>query len=243
MKVLKIGGSALTDKKTGESYVREVAGRVARELRRDEKYVIVHGVGYIGHTLAKKYRLHLGFRDNPVEWAYLRARVNEMTRDIVLALTEQGHPAIEISVPDIIRTHNGKIIFFDLEVVNKFLEMGFIPVMHGDGAIDDVLGLVVLSGDKIATEIAVRLNADELIYGTDVDGILDENGEVIESISRKNIDTLKFWENDDFSGGMRNKVNEAINLNGTVVRIINMRKDGMLERVLNGENVGTTIEG
>ncbi len=243
MKILKIGGSALTDKKTGESYVKEVASRVARELRKDEKYVIVHGVGYIGHTLAKKYRLHLGFKNNPLEWAYLRAKVNEMTRDIVLALTEQGHPAIEISLPDIIRTHNGKIIFFDLEVVNDFIQKGFIPVMHGDGAIDDVLGLVVLSGDKIATEIAIRLNAEELIYGTDVDGILDVKGEVIKSINRKNIETLKFWDNNDFSGGMRNKVKEAMNLNGTVVKIINLRKDGMLARVLNGENVGTTIEG
>ncbi len=243
MKIIKIGGSALTDKKTGENYVREVAERVGRELKKDEKYVIIHGVGYIGHKLAKEYKLHLGFRNNSIEWAYLRAKVNEMTKDVILSLTEHGYPAVEISAPDIMRTHNGKIIFFDLEVVNDFLQKGFIPVMHGDGSLDDSLGLVVISGDKIATEIAIRLNAEELIYGTNVDGILDENGNVIKRITRENIDQLKFWENDDFSGGMKNKIIEAMKLNGTKVRIINLRKDGMLESSLNGEGVGTIIEG
>ncbi len=242
MKIIKIGGSALTDKKSGKSYVQEVSERVARELGKG-KYIIIHGVGYIGHKLAIEYRLHEGFKGNAWEWAYLRAKVSEMTKELINALTEHGHPAVEISVPDIIRADRGQITFFDIGTITEFVERGFIPVMHGDGALDFSLGLSVISGDKIATDLALRLRADELIYGTNVDGILDEHGKVIERISRDNIEKIKLWENGDFSGGMRNKIEEALRLRGVRVRIINLRKDGMLERALRGENVGTLIEG
>jgi len=242
MKIIKIGGSALTDKRSGKSYVKEVAERVARELIEGE-YVIVHGVGYIGHKLAKEYKLYLGYRDNPWEWAYLRAKVSEITKEIVSTLTHHGHPAVEVSVPDIMKAREGDIVFFNDEVIRSFVDKGFIPVLHGDGALDSSLGLVVVSGDTIATEIALRMGAGEIIYGTDVDGILDENGHVIKSIKRDEIDSLTLWENGDFSGGMKNKLKETLKLGKTRVRIINLRKDGMLERALRGENVGTLIEG
>ncbi|HHE75764.1 MAG TPA: isopentenyl phosphate kinase family protein [Candidatus Aciduliprofundum boonei] len=242
MKIIKIGGSALTDKKSGESYVEEVAERVAKELI-EGKYVIIHGVGYIGHKLAIEYKLHKGFTGNAWEWAYLRAKVNEITREIVLALTEHGHPAVEISVPDVVRANRGEIIFFNTEIIREFLTRGFIPVMHGDGALDSSLGLSVISGDKIATELAIKLKAEEIIYGTNVDGILDENGKLIKKINKENINEVKLWENGDFSGGMRNKIKEALRLRGTRVRIINLRKDGMLKAALKGEDVGTLIEG
>ena len=242
MKIIKIGGSALTDKKTGKNYVSEVAERVAMELK-NGRYIIIHGVGYIGHKLAKEYNLHLGFQDNAWEWAYLRAKVSEITKEIILKLTEHGHPAVEISLPDIARAERGRITFLDARIVKEFLEKGFIPVLHGDGAIDTSLGLSVISGDTIATELAIKLKAEEIIYGTDVDGILDQDGRVISQISHQNIMNLKFWENGDFSGGMRNKIEEALRLKGTIIRIINLRKDGTLTKALQGENVGTVIEG
>ena len=242
MRIIKIGGSALTDKKSGKNYVSEVAERVAMELK-NGRYIIIHGVGYIGHKLAKEYNLHLGFQGNAWEWAHLRAKVSEITKEIILKLTEHGHPAVEISLPDIARADKGHITFLDARIVKEFLEKGFIPVLHGDGAIDTSLGLSVISGDTIATELAIKLKAEEIIYGTDVDGILDQDGRVISQISHQNIMNLKFWENGDFSGGMRNKIEEALRLKGTIIRIINLRKDGTLTKALQGENVGTVIEG
>ncbi len=242
VKIIKIGGSALTDKRTGDSFVEEVADRVARELV-PGKYIIIHGVGYEGHKLALQYKLHLGFQNNPLEWAYLRAKVSEITKVIVSKLTQHGHPAVEISLPDIARADRGSITFMDVGILKEFLDRGFIPVLHGDGAIDFSLGLSVISGDAIATDLAIRLKAEEIIYGTNVDGILDENGNVVRRISHESINTLKLWENGDFSGGMRNKIEEALRLKGTRIRIINLRKDGILSKALKGEDVGTVVEG
>ncbi len=243
MHVLKIGGAALTDKHTGRSYVEDVAVRVAKELKPEKRYVIVHGVGYEGHHLAKKYSLHKGLQDNQWQWAHVRVRVKEITRSIVNILVKHGHPAVEVSTADILKTWNGRIVYFNLETIREFLEKGFIPVMHSDGAIDEKLGLVVVSGDTIATDIALRLGAKKLIYGTDVDGVLDSQGNIIPRLRREDLDSLDIWEIGDFSGGMKKKIEESMRTRNLIIQIINLRKDGMLARALNGESVGTIIEG
>ncbi|NPA75385.1 MAG: hypothetical protein GXO25_04815 [Euryarchaeota archaeon] len=238
MFVLKIGGSALTDKKTGTIFVNEVAERVARELN-DEQCVIVHGVGYVGHKLAKQHSLHLGLQDNQLAWARLRVEVKKMTRIIVEKLVEHGVPAVEVSSADIMRASNGKLVSFDVSIIDEFVKKGFVPVMHADGALDDVRGLSVISGDTIVTELALKLGVSRIIYGTDVDGIYDVEGKVIPEIHE--LSSVELWEVDDFSGGMRKKIEEALRLKNVDVQVINLRKDGALADVLAGRHAGTLI--
>ncbi len=238
MIVLKIGGSALSDKRTGESYVDEVSERVARELGR-VPCIIVHGVGYTGHTLAKNHALHLGLRDNAVAWAHLRVEVKKITRVIVERLVEHGIPAVELSPADLMRARDGKILNFELSAVEEFVRRGFVPVMHADGALDEAQGISVISGDTIATELAIRLGAKKIIYGTDVDGIYDISGNVIPEID--DVSSLSLWDVGDFSGGMKKKVEEALRLRDVEVQIINLRKDGILSAALAGRPVGTVI--
>ncbi len=242
MKIIKIGGSAITDKKTGEIFVDEVAERVARELIPGEKYIIIHGVGYIGHKLALEYELYRGLQGNQWQWAHLRSEVAKITKRIVEILVKQGHPAVELSITNLAKAKNGKIVNFDLDTIKAFVNLGFIPVLRGDGIMDESMGLVVVSGDKIATEIAIGMNVEEIIYGTNVDGILDVKGKVIPIITQQNLEHISLWETDDFSGGMRNKLKEALRLKNTRVRVISLRKDGSLRAVLEGKNVGTLIE-
>ncbi len=241
MKIIKIGGSALTDKRNGDNHVAEVADRVARELIPNERYVIVHGVGYVGHKLAKEYKLFKGLQSNHIQWAYLRSEVAKITKVIVEALVEHGHPAVEVSITDVARARNGEFIHFNLNCLKRFVDMGFIPVLRGDGVIDESSGLTVISGDKIATELALRLGADEIIYGTDVDGLLDEKGMVIGRIRKDEARSLPLWDIGDFSGGMKNKLLEALRLKDAKIRIINLRKDGNLKLALEGRDVGTLI--
>ena len=49
----------------------------------------------------------------------------------------------------------------DCERVAELLGEGFIPVLHGDGVLDDELGCTVLSGDKI---IQVGLWLEKLLF-------------------------------------------------------------------------------
>ena len=240
--VIKIGGSALTDKGTGEDFLDSVVERVARELVPWKKYIIIHGVGYLGHQRAKENHLFAGLRENQMAWAALREEVAGMTKRIVHILISHGIPAVEISVSDIMRTSAGETMEFRSELLEKFVELGFVPVLRGDGVVDEHSGLLVISGDRIATEIALRMDVDEIIYGTDVDGILDPLGRVIPRITPENFDSLALWDNMDFSGGMRNKVEESLRLKDVRVRIINLRRDGNLRGSLLGESIGTVIE-
>jgi isopentenyl phosphate kinase len=241
MIVLKIGGSALTDKKTGKSYLKEVSKRVSDEISRDKSFIIVHGVGYIGHKLAKQYKLHKGLNNNSFEWSHLRSEVKNMTKEIVNTLIDARLSVLELSVTSLMRTSNGMVTFLDFEVIKEFVKRGFIPVLNGDGVLDDRFGLFVISGDKIATELAINLKAERIIYGTDVDGIFDENGDVIPEIDVNRIDGLKIKDNKDFSGGLKNKIKETKRLKGVDVKVINLRKDGMLKKALENNNIGTTI--
>jgi isopentenyl phosphate kinase len=241
MIILKIGGSALTDKKTGESFISEVSERVSRELPKDKKIAIVHGVGYTGHKLAKEYMLHKGLQDNADKWAHLRTEVKNITKEIVGTMVKGGHNAIELSVTSSMRTSQGRLVYLDFEILKEFISRGFIPVLHGDGVLDDTYGLVVISGDKIATELALCLKADMIIYGTDVDGILDSNSNVIPEITGDNFPNIDIKDNGDFSGGLKNKIVETMRLKGTEVKIINLRKDGVLKKALQNEKVGTII--
>jgi len=241
MIILKIGGSALTDKKTGESYLKEVSRRVALEISRDKSFIIVHGVGYIGHKLAKEYDLHKGLNNNPFEWAHLRSEVKKMTKEIVSTLIGSGLSVLELSVTSLMRTSHGRIVFLDFEIIKEFVKRGFIPVLNGDGVLDDRFGLFVISGDKIVTEMAINLKADRIIYGTDVDGIFDENGYVIPEIDVNTIDDLKIKDNKDFSGGLKNKIIETKRLKGVDVKVINLRKDSMLKKAIENNSIGTTI--
>ncbi|MDM7940324.1 MAG: uridylate kinase, partial [Methanothrix sp.] len=62
MRVLKIGGSILTDKKRiGAARQREIQ-RIAEEIAADpEDLVLVHGAGSFGHIPARRYGLPESF--------------------------------------------------------------------------------------------------------------------------------------------------------------------------------------
>ena len=68
-----------------------------------------------------------------------------------------------------------------LAQVERLLDMGFLPVLHGDGVVDHSIaeggggtkGFSVLSGDIIAEWLCERLNPRRLVFLTDVEGVLD----------------------------------------------------------------------
>ncbi|MGC8538537.1 MAG: isopentenyl phosphate kinase [Candidatus Micrarchaeia archaeon] len=240
--VLKVGGSAIADKNTGKSYLDVVAANVASDIPKNARMVIVCGASYVGHSLAIKYRLSK-LESNQHEWALLRYEVGSITNRIIEKMIDAGHAPIELSVPTLFNTKKQQIIRFNFEYVSGYLNNGFIPVMHSDAPLDEENGISILSGDAIATEIAKTFGAALLIYGTDVDGILDKERKPIPKIDKKHLENIEFWKvKNDVSGGIRNKIEEAKKLEGTKVRIINLRKTGMLRAAIENKDVGTLIE-
>ncbi|MGB9732766.1 MAG: isopentenyl phosphate kinase [Candidatus Micrarchaeia archaeon] len=240
--VIKVGGSSFSDKKSGKSYVDKVAKILASELTPNDKFVIIQGAGYIGHKIAKEKEL-AKLENNQISWAYLRNEVMRVSAKFIDKLIKSGKPAVYIATSSIAHMKEGKLLALDIKPIKGFVENGFIPFLHSDAPIDEVHGLSILSGDILAEKIAELLGADMLIYGTDVDGVLDENKKVIPELRKEEIDKIKYWKVDDVSGGIQAKLRFAAEAasKGIKVMIINLRKKGNLSRAIAGENIGTRI--
>lgn len=240
MIILKVGGSAISNKITGESHISEVADILCEELPKDEKLIIVVGAGYIGHKIAKE-NLLFKIDNNQNKWALLRYKVNENAQYLIGKLIDAGYAPIEMSTSSLLKLNNNSIESFDYKLVESYANLGFIPVLHSDAPINISGGISILSGDVIASELALKLNADLLIFGTDVDGIINKQ-KLISKISKSDAMKIEYWDNKDLTGGMKNKIIEVKRLKNTAIRIINIRKKGMLSNAIKRLEVGTLIE-
>lgn len=93
--------------------------------------------------------------------------------------------------------------------VERFLELGFVPLLHGDLVLANGQGRI-LSGDLIMTECARRFLPQQVAFFTNVDGVLDENAKLVQELSAKHeIATLARASGADVSGGMAGKVAAA----------------------------------
>jgi acetylglutamate kinase len=118
---------------------------------------------------------------------------------------------------------------------------GYLPVVAcvaGDraGAVYNV------NGDQMAVACATAFGAAQLIFLTDVEGVLDEQKKVRSTLTRAQSKAL--IDAGIATGGMRAKLNAALAaLDGGVgqVKIAPGATERVLERLLGGEPVGTAM--
>ena len=127
---------------------------------------------------------------------------------------------------------------------------GFIPVIYGDVVLDDELELCVISGDQIIQYLAINLNPDRVILGTDVDGVYDKNPKTHDDAiffdkfsSLDDLETLEGTTNVDVTGGMVGKIKELLYLAdlGIESKIINAEVENNIFKVLENEDVKGTV--
>jgi isopentenyl phosphate kinase len=176
--ILKIGGSAITDK-TGELAAKtEIINRLAEEIKRADldNLIVVHGGGSFGHPTAEKYGIKNGYKEDPTqklgfaETHHVMTVLNGLVMD---ALIWHEVAAVSIAPSSCIITENCKVKTFDETVLKAMSKMAFTPVMYGDVVMDDKLGFTVLSGDELVAYLAIKYNAEKIVIGTDTDGLFD----------------------------------------------------------------------
>ena len=91
------------------------------------------------------------------------------------ALIKEDLPVVAIPASSFITTTNKRVSEGNLDRFNKFLEKGYIPIIYGDVVLDNELEMAVISGDQIIQYLAINLKADQVILGTDVDGVYNKN--------------------------------------------------------------------
>ena len=258
--IIKIGGSVLTDKNKEQLVVRQnVIRRLAREIKEVKEIgyeiVLIHGAGSAGHPIVKRYNLRGGlFKEEQKKGVVeVQEKLNELSSKILMGFLEEDLPLFRITTSSIVILRDGRIKKMFIDSIRRALEHGFIPLLSGDLAFDEIRRIAVCSGDQLAFEIAKMLDIRLIIFGVDVDGIYPTSsleGEPLKEVSFKElkrlVNKLGGSRGIDVTGGMRGKILEAL-LNpwyferGGEVWILNMLKEGMLIRAINGESIFTRI--
>ncbi|MFA5077439.1 MAG: isopentenyl phosphate kinase [Candidatus Micrarchaeia archaeon] len=220
MKILKIGGSFITRKsgykEADIENLQKTAKAIASMWKRGVRdFVLVHGAGSYGHALVLKYGIDNEVRTEEQKRGYAdtHAACNELSMLVVQALINEGIPAVSISPATIVEQNNKRISKFNEAIVHEYLKNGFLPVLYGDMVPDSVLGGSVCSGDQVVAYLAKE--AELVVLATNVDGVLDDSGRLIEKITSSNFSEvakhLKKTEN-DVTGGMEGKLRELLSL-------------------------------
>jgi acetylglutamate kinase len=141
--------------------------------------------------------------------------------------------------------HVGDVVEINTRLLCVLLDQGYLPVVSSLGA--DAEGMVFnINADTIASEIAVRLEAEKLILLSDVDGIYLRVGEPDSKLSRLSVDKAEaLVTNGAATGGMIPKLQGITSLLRRGVRsahIINgSRRNALLAEVFTDEGTGTMI--
>lgn len=263
--LLKLGGSAITDKRGQEAadvaVIRALAAEIhaAREADPQLRLIIGHGSGSFGHLYARRYGVHKGLALE-ADWsgfALTGAAALRLSRIVVDELLAAGVPALGIQPLGAVRSAGGRLVSWDAFAVWMALERRLVPVVHGDIAFDNHQGSAIISTEQLLAHL-VRSGPPGLrrlvLVGVDAvytaDPHHDPQARPIPLIDAANIDAVLSGAGEshgvDVTGGMRDKVEELwrlVNeLPGLEAQLVGTRP-GLLRRALRNQALGegTTI--
>lgn len=264
--ILKIGGSCITYKDQSKAHFRRgFLARMAHEIAlsiddyKNQPLIIVHGGGAMTHPLLDYYHLSnklknevLVTKQEKISAAKIHVVMNELNNKIVRALQDAGIPAWPIQTSAIAVSLRGNTSDLFVDAIRAALKLGVVPVLHGDLILDNKKGSQIFSGDVVACMLSRDLDAQRLLFMSDVNGVYDS----VQNIEKKTIHLNQFSANDlqaekfildrvsgiDHSGGMREKIRCIKDIcSHADVRIFSGLINGNINKALRGESVGTKI--
>ena len=250
--VLSLDGSVVTDENF-PNLLLDVA--VLRSL--NIRVVLVHGAAAQIKALAGEQGLTASNLDGSgiTDAATLKLALtaaNRLTHEILEGLSANdlravtsnaviAHPLGILQGVDHLFT--GKVERIDVEMLQKLLDHGMIPVVpplgfDGDGRTYRV------NSDGVAFAVADALKAAKLIYITTQDGLIHQ-GQLIRQMLVADLDALLALNKNDFTPEALSKAQHAAaacHSGVSRVHIINGRVDeGLLAEVFSNEGIGTLI--
>lgn len=258
--IIKLGGSVITHKESPKPQARiEVIKRLSKEIKQiieldKYKLIIIHGAGSFAHGLVKKYGLHLGMKTEAQKSAYclVTERMLKLNSIIMRELFKLKLNAVSLIPHTFITQSSSRLKVIETGIIKEYLDKNIVPVLFGDLVLDDKLGCSVVSGDAIAVYLGEKLNADKLIFLSDVDGVYDSDpkrnpsAKLISKITNKNLkEVLKGLSpanRDDVTGEMRGKIMQIKkNLIGVEVFVANGLKPQNLRQLVTQGNIGSKL--
>ena len=251
--VIKIGGSTLG------SHATTLMDLV--ELQKEgENFVVIHGGGKtISEWMEKqgvrpKFVNGLRVTDSQSLDIVVAVLTGVINKSLVASINALGGRAIGISgadgnmvsaeIADPELGYVGKIRSVDTAPIEAILEGGYIPVIapvgihSGSGHQGKLLNI---NADTVAGYVSSSINANRMVFLTDVEGVLDSSKRLISRMTKRQADSLVASHVID--GGMIPKMEACIEalLGGAISQIIDGRAPGALKDVISGHNLGTRI--
>lgn len=204
--VMKYGGSAMVEGELREAFAMDVV--LMRYV--GIKPVVVHGggpqIGELLKRLGKESVFVGGMRvTDPETMEVVEMVLGKVNKDIVSLINRHGAKAVGLSGKDgdLIRARKlslpdyedvdlglvGEVEQIAVEVIEALQAGGFIPVIAPVGIGDDE-GTYNINADLVAGAVAAALKAEKLILLTDVQGVLDDTGELISTLTVEEVQVL-----------------------------------------------------
>ena len=253
--VIKYGGSAQTSPELQEKFAQDISLLALTGI----KPVIVHGGGAKISDMLTKLNFPSEFVDGHRVTCEDSMRIVEMVlsgeinKNLTSLLNHHGTKSIGISGKDsscikAIAKENGKFGYTGIvtevnaNVINNLIDEGFIPVIApiADSAQPNHPGFNI-NADIAASQVAIALQADKVLFLTDTKGVLDKNGELLNDLDKADVDS--FIEDGTIAGGMIPKVRsctDAIENGVAKAHIIDGRVEhSILLELFTSDGVGT----
>jgi acetylglutamate kinase len=248
MKVIKLGGHAMSDS-SGWS------NPIVAAWKSGQKFVVIHGGGpqidkaLSAQGIAPEFLDGLRVTNEAAMAIVEKTLSGEVLRRVVKDLNVNGARTVGLTGLDagLIKARPkdakrygfvGEITSISSDLLIHLLAQNFLPVISPIGE-DEAGNSLNVNADTAAGAIAGALNADEIIFMTDVPGIYKnwpDRGSLLKEVSVKELASIQF------EGGMAPKVAaavNAINSGAGAARIIDGKEPTALLTALTG--VGGTL--
>ncbi|MGX3011386.1 acetylglutamate kinase [Helicobacter sp. 23-1044] len=257
--VIKYGGAAQQNLKLKENFAKDIILLYMLGI----KPIIIHGGGKKITSMLESLGIESEFRDGIRVTSKEAMKVVEMVlsgdinRELTFFFSHYGIKAVGISGKDagLLRAipkdngafgFTGEIVAVNTEIVEKLLNDGFVPIIAPIAAGDSIehCGFNI-NADSAACEIAKAICANKAIFLTDTKGVLNENGEVIPTLTPKSAKAYK--DSSVISGGMIPKIDACVSCVENGVKKVHIIDGRVLHSILlelfTSEGIGTQIVG
>lgn len=247
--VIKIGSSSITHSKTGhisvskmEKFVRQIA-----DLKNSGKEVVLvtSGAQAVGVSA-----LNLSERPTNIEEKQAIAAVGQASLMTLYQklFREYNNIVGQVLITKDLLEHSSRKQNA-INTFNALLHMGVIPIVNEN---DTVATEEIEFGDNdtLSAIVSELINADLLILLSDIDGLYDSdprnnsNAQLIDKVQEINVNIERMASGSTSkvgTGGMSTKIQAAriATSNGIDMIIANANTEHIIERIINGEIIGT----
>jgi acetylglutamate kinase len=253
--VLKYGGQVMFDQNLSKAFAQDAS--ILRKL--DINVAVIHGGGpqikkkLDEQNIESKFIDGLRVTNSDAIKIIEDVMINEINPDLKKSIIQFNSQAESVTVRSNNIIHIKKPIdqklgfvgepeTIDTKIINDFFKKKIIPVIAPMG-LDDSGQIYNVNADTAAGTIANQIKAEKLLLMTDVPGVNDKNGNLINELSIKQ--ALSLIEDGTITGGMIPKIKTCISaiesgVNGVVI-IDGRKSHAVLFELFSNIGAGTLI--